>query len=50
VYQYISGPEYLYLPDDTLDKIDKERFETVNRTFIDLIERLQYIPRNRMIK
>jgi len=50
VYQYISAPEYLYLPDDTLDKIDKERFETVNRTFIDLIERLQYIPRNRMIK
>jgi hypothetical protein len=50
VYQYISGPEYLYLPDDTLDKIDKKRFETVNRVFIDLIERLQYIPRNRITK
>ncbi|NRA88518.1 MAG: M28 family peptidase [Rhizobiales bacterium] len=49
VFQYISGPEYLYLADDTLDKIDKDRFEAVNRTFIDLIERLQYIPRNRMI-
>jgi hypothetical protein len=47
VYQYISGPEYLYLADDTLDKIDKERFATVNRTFIDLIERFQYIPRQR---
>ena len=47
VYQYISGPEYLYLADDTLDKIDKQRFVTVNRTFIDLIERLQYIPRHR---
>ena len=47
VYQYITGPEYLYLVDDTLDKIDKERFVTVNRTFIDLIERFQYIPRSR---
>ena len=47
VYQYISGPEYLYLADDTLDKIDKERFVTVNRTFIDLIERFQYIPHRR---
>ena len=47
VYQFISGPEYLYLADDTLDKIDKERFVTVNRTFIDLIERFQYIPLSR---
>lgn len=50
VYQYISGPEYLYLADDTLDKIDKSRFVPVNRAFIHLIERLQYIPRSRMIK
>ncbi|MFT5100917.1 MAG: hypothetical protein ACI9CE_002508 [Flavobacterium sp.] len=47
VFQYISGPEYLYLADDTLAKIDKARFVTVNRTFIDLIERLQYIPCHR---
>ncbi len=47
VYQFITGPEYLYLEDDTLDKIDRERFVTVNRTFIDLIERFQYIPYRR---
>lgn len=47
VYQSITGPEYLLLADDTLDKIDRERFVTVNRTFIDLVERFQYIPRRR---
>ncbi|MEN8183109.1 MAG: hypothetical protein ABFS46_11305 [Myxococcota bacterium] len=33
---------------DTLDKIDRDRLVPVVSTFIQLIERLQYIPRERM--
>ena len=43
-FSYISGPEYLFLADDTLDKIAKEEFEPVVRTFISIIDSVMYLP------
>lgn len=43
-YSYISGPEYLFLEDDTLDKIAKDQFETVISTFISIIHAATYVP------
>jgi hypothetical protein len=43
-YSYISGPEYLFLEDDTLDKIAGDQFETVISTFISIIDAAMYVP------
>ena len=43
-YSYISGPEYLFLEDDTRDKIAKDQFETVISTFISIIDAAMYVP------
>ena len=43
-FSYISGPEYLFLADDTLDKIAKDEFEAVIKTFIQIIDTAMYLP------
>ena len=43
-YSFISGPEYLFLADDTLDKIADDQFETVISTFISIIDAAMYVP------
>jgi len=43
-FSYISGPEYLFLADDTLDKVAKEEFEAVVGTFIGIIDAAMYVP------
>ena len=43
-YSYISGPEYLFLEDDTLDKVAKEEFQAVVETFISIIDSVMYLP------
>ncbi|MEH6910540.1 MAG: M28 family peptidase [Oceanicoccus sp.] len=43
-FSYISGPEYLFLADDTLDKIAKDEFEPVIKTFIQIIDTAMYLP------
>ena len=43
-YSLISGPEYLFLADDTLDKVAKDEFEAVIKTFITIIDYTQYTP------
>ncbi|MFP6664806.1 MAG: M28 family peptidase [Deltaproteobacteria bacterium] len=45
-YSLISGPEYLFLADDTIDKIADEEFEAVIRTFIAIIDKAMYLPRS----
>lgn len=44
-YSFISGPEYLFLADDTIDKVAKDEFEKVVGTFIDVIDGVMYKPR-----
>lgn len=43
-FSYISGPEYLFLADDTLDKVAKDEFEAVVGTFIGIIDAAMYVP------
>lgn len=43
-FSFISGPEYLFLADDTKDKIAVEEFEKVVGTFIDIIDGVMYKP------
>ncbi|MFP6655431.1 MAG: M28 family peptidase [Myxococcota bacterium] len=43
-FSYISGPEYLFLADDTLDKVAKDEFEAVVKTFISIIDSVMYLP------
>lgn len=43
-YSLISGPEYLFLADDTIDKVAKDEFEAVIKTFIQIINYAQYTP------
>ena len=43
-FSYISGPEYLFLEDDTLDKIAKDEFRAVVGTFISIIDSVMYLP------
>jgi len=43
-FSYISGPEYLFLADDTLDKVAKDEFEAVVKTFISIIDAVMYLP------
>ena len=43
-YSLISGPEYLFLADDTLDKVANDEFEAVIKTFIKIIDYAQYTP------
>jgi hypothetical protein len=45
-FSYISGPEYLFLADDTLDKVAKDEFEAVVKTFISIIDAAMYLPRS----
>ena len=45
-FSYISGPEYLFLADDTLDKVAKDEFEAVVNTFISIIDAAMYLPRS----
>ena len=43
-FSYISGPEYLFLEDDTLDKVAKDEFRAVVGTFISIIDSVMYLP------
>lgn len=43
-FSYIAGPEYLFLADDTIDKIADEQFEPVIKTFITIIDGVMYWP------
>ncbi len=43
-YSLISGPEYLFLADDTIDKIAVEELGKVVGTFIDIIDGVMYMP------
>jgi len=44
VFGYISGPEYLFLSDDTLDKVAWEQFQPVVKTFIQILDLAMGIP------
>jgi hypothetical protein len=43
-YSYISGPEYLFLEDDSLDKVARDEFRAVVETFISIIDSVMYLP------
>ncbi|MFP6582764.1 MAG: M28 family peptidase [Candidatus Hydrogenedentota bacterium] len=43
-YSFISGPEYLFLGDDTIDKVARDQFEPVVKTFISIIDSAMYLP------
>ncbi|MFK7915401.1 MAG: M28 family peptidase [Pseudomonadales bacterium] len=43
-FSLISGPEYLFLADDTVEKIATEEFEKVVGTFIDIVDGVMYKP------
>ena len=43
-YSLISGPEYLFLGDDTIDKVARDQFEPVVKTFISIIDAAMYLP------
>lgn len=45
-YSFISGPEYLFLAEDTIEKIAVEEFDKVVGTFIDIIDGVMYKPGN----
>ncbi|GAB2508546.1 M28 family peptidase [Microbulbifer agarilyticus] len=47
VFQTITSPEYLYLEDDTLDKVAKDRLVPTGKAFLEILLGLQYIPKNR---
>ena len=44
-FSLISGPEYLFLADDTLDKIAKDQFRPTTSMFIDIINVGMNMPR-----
>ena len=44
-FSLISGPEYLFLADDTLDKVAKDQFCPTTQLFIDIINVGMSMPR-----
>ena len=44
-FSLISGPEYLFLADDTLDKVAKDQFRPTTQLFIDIINVGMNMPR-----
>jgi len=44
-FSLISGPEYLFLADDTLDKVAKDQFQPTTQLFIDIINVGMNMPR-----
>lgn len=45
-FSLISGPEYLFLADDTLDKVAKDQFRPTTSMFIDIINVGMNMPRS----
>lgn len=45
-FSLISGPEYLFLADDTLDKVAKDQFRPTTQLFIDIINVAMNMPRS----
>jgi hypothetical protein len=44
IYNLISGPEYLFDPVDTVDKVAKDQLVPVAKAFIDIINRVDDVP------
>lgn len=49
-FNYITGPDYVFLEDDRPELVDKDRLETVANVFLDIIDWAMYKPRNVLTK
>ncbi len=49
-FNYITGPDYVFLEDDRPELVDKERLEVVANVFLDIIDWAMYKPRNVLTK
>lgn len=45
-FNFITGPEYVFLEDDRPELVDKARLETVAQVYLDIIDWAMYKPRN----
>lgn len=49
-YSFISGPEWLFDLEDTLDKVAKEQLVPVAKAFIDIINSVDHVPASQIRK
>lgn len=49
-FAYISAPEFIFLSDDTLDKVAWEEFEPVVKTFIKIMDSVMEMPGSRIAR